>query len=244
MCAPSASQEPSTTGVEEAVTVQMMSAPSMAARASALASTVTPASDASATKASRRSRCGLQARTRPMDRTARMASRWDRAWVPEPMMARSVASGRASRRVASPLTAAVRMAVMAMASISATGLPCSGFEQEHEALVRLVAGAVVAREDRDDLDPERRRIAEGGRHAGQDGGYRRLERHQHHRAQRVGGVAARKAGERLIHEVDASVHGQQLAGRGAVDGEHAARLRTCSHDAPSVQQTIPTAEEE
>ena len=201
-----------------------MSAPSTAARASALASTVMPASAASATKASSRSRCGLQARTRPIDRTARMASRWDRACVPEPMMARSVASARASRRVASPLTAAVRMAVMAMASISATGLPCSGSNRSTKPWCDSIAGAVVAREDGDDLDPQCRRIPERGRHAGQDRGHRGLEWHQQHRAQRVGGVAARQAGERLVHEVDASVHRQQATGGGAVDGQHAARL--------------------
>jgi hypothetical protein len=41
-------------------------------------------------------------------------------------MARSPASGRASVRVATPLTAAVRIAVMALASITATGLPTCG----------------------------------------------------------------------------------------------------------------------
>ena len=68
---------------------------------------------------------GLHARTRVRLRTARIASRWVRAWVPEPMMARSPASEGASVRVATPLTAAVRMAVISEASRMAVGRPCS-----------------------------------------------------------------------------------------------------------------------
>jgi len=52
-----------------------------------------------------------------------MASRCVRAWVPEPMMATSPASSRASIRVASPLTAAVRMAVTSVASRMASRRP-------------------------------------------------------------------------------------------------------------------------
>ena len=65
----------------------------------------------------------LHTRTRRSGRTALIAARWVIASTPEPRMARSPASSRASARVATPLTAAVRMAVMLLASINAIRLP-------------------------------------------------------------------------------------------------------------------------
>jgi len=63
----------------------------------------------------------LHTRTRRSGRTARIAARWVRAWTPAPRMARSPALSRASARVATPLHAAVRIAVMLLASMIASG---------------------------------------------------------------------------------------------------------------------------
>ena len=53
----------------------------------------------------------LKTTTRSKSRTARIASRCERAWIPAPRIASVRASARASRRVATPETAAVRTAV-------------------------------------------------------------------------------------------------------------------------------------
>ena len=58
-------------------------------------------------------------------RTARIASMCERPWTPEPTIASSLASSRASSRVATAETAAVRMAVIADAFISARTCPVS-----------------------------------------------------------------------------------------------------------------------
>ena len=67
----------------------------------------------------------LYTRTRRTGRTARIACRCVCACVPAPMIARSPASGLASRSVTSPLTAAVRMAVIDVASTMARSRPRS-----------------------------------------------------------------------------------------------------------------------
>ena len=124
MCAPGDTHSPRTTGSLAVVTVQMRSAPRTASSALAHASTVMPVSaDSRAAKAVALSAGTLNTRTRRSGRTARMACRCVWACVPAPMMARSPASGRASRSVTSPLTAAVRMAVTAVASTMARSRP-------------------------------------------------------------------------------------------------------------------------
>ena len=65
----------------------------------------------------------LQTRTPVRLRAIPMASRWVRACTPDPNIASSAASFRASNRVATPLTAAVRMAVILPASITASRRP-------------------------------------------------------------------------------------------------------------------------
>ena len=67
----------------------------------------------------------LQARTSSNGSTARIASRCERPWVPEPRIASVRLSGRASSRVATAVTAAVRMAVIAPALTSARVSPVS-----------------------------------------------------------------------------------------------------------------------
>jgi hypothetical protein len=107
--------------------VQTRSAPSTAARAESTGSTRTPwRSDSRAAKASRFARLGLKTRTRRKRRATAIASRCVRAWTPEPRSARSPASSRASRRVATPLAAAVRIAVISLASRIVRGTPFRG----------------------------------------------------------------------------------------------------------------------
>ena len=108
------------------VTVQIRSAPSTACWALATACTGRPVSlDSRSAKASALPAGRLKTRTRRTGRTASMACRWVWACVPAPMMARSEALGRASRSVATPLTAAVRMAVIEVASTMARSRPRS-----------------------------------------------------------------------------------------------------------------------
>ena len=75
-----------------------------------------------------RLRAGRDAATRTSvkSRTRASARPCDWAWTPLPSTARTDASSRASRRVASAEAAAVRVAVMYVPSISATGLPFAG----------------------------------------------------------------------------------------------------------------------
>ena len=108
------------------VTVQMISASSTAARALPTASTGrSNFSDRLLANSCACSSGRLHTRTRRMGRTASMASRWPRACVPAPRIARSLASGRASSLVATPETAGVRMAVTEVASAMARRQPCS-----------------------------------------------------------------------------------------------------------------------
>jgi len=65
-------------------------------------------------------------RTSSKRRTRRSAAACVRAWTPEPRIASTRASSRASSRVASAEPAAVRVAVMYVPSMSATGAPLSG----------------------------------------------------------------------------------------------------------------------
>ena len=76
----------------------------------------------------RRARSGVREMTvtRPIGRTASIASRCDRAWIPAPKITRRRASVRARWRVASPDTAAVRSAVSSAPSTIASGAWVSG----------------------------------------------------------------------------------------------------------------------
>ena len=65
-------------------------------------------------------------RTSAKSRTRGNISCAERDCTPVPRMASTRASGRASRRVASAAAAAVRIAVMYVPSMSATGVPVSG----------------------------------------------------------------------------------------------------------------------
>ena len=104
--------------------MQTRSAPRTASRAEGAASTFRP-SDRSARCAKARTCSGrrLHARTRRSGRACDIASRWVSACTPVPSSARSPASARASNRVATPETAAVRTAVIELASITASRLP-------------------------------------------------------------------------------------------------------------------------
>lgn len=106
--------------------MQMMSAPFTASRAVGAGST-SMRCRIRARSAKARARSGLRPKTRArrMGRATRIASKCVRAWTPVPMTARSAASSRASRRVATPETAAVRIAVMELASMTASSRPRS-----------------------------------------------------------------------------------------------------------------------
>ena len=65
----------------------------------------------------------FQSRTRRNGRTAATASTWRSAWRPAPIRASSSAPGRASQRVATPETAAVRSAPAAAASATPSDDP-------------------------------------------------------------------------------------------------------------------------
>ena len=126
MWAPGESHAPFRIGFGAAVTVQMMLAPVTASSADGVTSTVTPCSAAAHSPyAWACAGVRLQTRMRPRRRTASIASRWDRAWTPDPRIARSLASSRAKRRVATADVAAVRIAVIARASTMASGRPSS-----------------------------------------------------------------------------------------------------------------------
>ena len=104
----------------------MMSAPRTASRTERTGSTgMFHRADSRRAKRAARPGFWLATRTLRMGRTASMASRCVRAWTPEPMIARSPASSRARSRVATPLTAAVRIAVIEVASMMARRLPVS-----------------------------------------------------------------------------------------------------------------------
>ena len=125
-CAPGATQAPRTTGSWAVVVVQIKSAPATASSAVATASTGRPVSRASRSANSEALAAGTEyTRTLRTNRTARIACRCVCACVPAPMIARSPASGLASRSVASPLTAAVRIAVIEVASTIARSSPRS-----------------------------------------------------------------------------------------------------------------------
>ena len=113
-----------TTGSREDVAVTTTSAPRTASSAVAVASTGNGAV-ASAAKARACSGVRLQTRARANGLTFAIACRCDRAWTPEPRIASSCASSRASIRVATAETAAVRISVTADASSSARGAPVS-----------------------------------------------------------------------------------------------------------------------
>jgi len=122
--APGATHERSMTGSVEVVAVTTRSAPRIACAALGIGS-ISQATwlCISSARVRARSMFRLATRTRRRVRTAAMARRCVRACTPAPMMAKSPASPRASKRVARPETAAVRMAVMAEAFISASSSP-------------------------------------------------------------------------------------------------------------------------
>ena len=80
-----------------------------------------PSAAARATSASARAAPRETTTTSSMGRTTHIASRWAVAWTPAPNSTNRDASGRARRLVATPLTAAVRIAVSSVPSITASG---------------------------------------------------------------------------------------------------------------------------
>ena len=126
MCAPFAIHSPASTGFCAEVQVQMMSASATAARAlGATWTSILCRSDSRSAKRRALDSVRLHTWTSLISRARRMASRWVLACTPEPRMARLEASLRASSRVATPLAAAVRMAVIELASMAANRQPCS-----------------------------------------------------------------------------------------------------------------------
>src|SRR6266536_3439719 len=126
-CAPGASMPPVTTGSTLATAVQTRLAPSSASATDSRTSTGGPKrSPAHSASALAWAWVRLQTRMRSSRRTAAIASRWLRAWVPAPTIARSRASEAASARVATADTAPVRISVIAAASSTAVGTPVWG----------------------------------------------------------------------------------------------------------------------
>ena len=225
------SHSPFSTGSREDVTVQTTSASWTASRAVA-ATWTSRAWRARAASASRAACAGsrLHTRTRRSGRTSAMASRCVAAWTPLPSRASVLASGRASRRVATPDTAAVRIAVMELASMIARSRPALGLEEEHGALVRVELGAVVAGKDADDLDPHRRRQGEVGGH-GREGALPTGK--QEHLAKGKQRLAARQGRQRLLHDAEALGHRQQPPHLGLIHDQDLHRhLRPGSFRAP------------
>jgi hypothetical protein len=104
--------------------------------------------------------------------------------------------------VARPLTAAVRIAVIDVASTTALSV-----EEEDDALVRVVLGAEVGRERGDHLDAHGFEAAEIRRHESHDGV---AAGQAEHRAQRHDHVAAGEQGQRPAHGRDRYFHGEDL----------------------------------
>ena len=104
---------------------------------------------------------------------------------PAPRIASVRTSSRASSRVATPETAAVRTAVIAAGVQQRARLTGLAVEERDEALVRVEAARAVAGEDRDRLQPPERRVAAA------------MRRHQPHQAR----LARRPddEAERVVH---------------------------------------------
>ena len=123
---PDESHSRHTTGPAELVQAQTTSAPSRASAWLEHARTGRPNSWASsAATAAVRSASRPASRTSSKEATRVTAWAWARAWTPVPRIASVAASPRASRRTDSADPAAVRVAVMCVPSISATGRPSS-----------------------------------------------------------------------------------------------------------------------
>ena len=80
-------------------------------------------------------------------------------------------------------------------------------EQHHRALMRVVLGPVVAREDGHHLEPERARRSQIAGHQPEEPA---SIRQPHHGAERLDGVVAGERGQRPRHHLDALPHRQQL----------------------------------
>ena len=214
MCTPSSSQSRRRIGSRELVAVTMMSAPLTASSTESTTRTPLPAS------ASAFSRVRLTMRTSSMLRTSGIASRCDSPCTPAPMMASVCAFSRASSFVATAETAAVRMAVIADAFMTASNWPFSpSCSSTAPRCVSRPRGG-IAGEDADLLQPVARNLAAS------------VRRHQSEEAARVGGAddapqrvvhfAARQRRQRLLHHLDALAHRQQLLDLVLVQNQHLA----------------------
>ena len=96
---------------------------------------------------------GLQTRTSRNFRTSRSASRWLRACTPEPRMASTEASARASASVATAEAAAVRISVIKPPVHRHERLSCFRTEKENHRMMRV--HAFVVRIKGHQLGPER-----------------------------------------------------------------------------------------
>ncbi len=153
-CVPADSRLPSNTGVADVVHVQTMSAPATASASPRRASM----SSARAASSRCAARCGslLTTVTCCTGRTARIAATWDVACTPAPKITSDDASSRASIRVANPDTAAVRSAVNAAPSMSASGASELAAEEDVRSVYRRQAEGHVLVSDTDDFDTGRR----------------------------------------------------------------------------------------
>ena len=127
----------------DCVTVQITSAPRTA---SSLESTAL-ASGHSAASFSALSRVRAEMRICSNGRAWSIAVRCGPAWWPAPTIARTRASSRASARVATPDTAAVRIAVIGLAFMVASTCAGLAVEERDRALVRVEAARGVLGED-------------------------------------------------------------------------------------------------
>ena len=144
----------------------------------------------------------LQTTTRSKSRTARIASRCDAPWMPAPRIASIFASSRASSRVATPETAAVRIAVIAPAFMTARGLAGLAVEERDEPLMRVEARARCS-PGRSQPPSARRAAPSPPRCAGIRPIRLGSSGRPHDETQRVVHLAARERRERVGHHVDA-----------------------------------------
>ena len=172
-----------------------------------------------------RARVLLATRTRRIVRTARIASRWVRACTPDPTIARSPASSFASRRVASPLTAAVRTAVIDVASIIARRRPRPASKSSTAPWWESMSVPSLRGKERHGLHAHGREPREVGGHEAEGAG---LAREPVDLPDRHLGLPARQGGEGARHDVDAVLHRKEARDLVLIDDENFDDARSSS----------------
>ena len=174
-----------------------------------------PLAPASAVPPSPRLHCRISA----SPRTARIASVWERACTPAPRIATVRAPGRASARVATAETAAVRISVIGEAFRIACNSPVSPSWRSTAPWCASSPRVGVVRNDHDLLQRPRRVLSApvGGHEAHQVARARRAREE----AERLVQLPTCERAQHLLHGLDALVHRQQPADVVLADDEDA-----------------------